>query len=308
MSNPEIRLVKNKDIDYQKWDQCIARSSAPLIYAQSWYLDLISSGWDALISGDYAFVMPLNIKHKLGMSLLQQPTYGQQQGIFPETDRETDRDIQNAFLTVIRQQFKYVSIQLNARHSEPFPEGFMVQVRENYILNLSPSNAELKNNYSKHTRRQIKKADDNKVIIVKGLPASAYFDLKISASKSKLHQPSMQSLKRIIEYGQSKGNGEIYAAYNEQNILCSEAFFIFAGERVTYLNAVSTLEGKNSNAMHKIVDQFIQEHSGSPLTLDFEGSVIPGIARFYKGFGAEPEKYYSLKSNRLPIPLRWLKS
>ncbi|MDP2115636.1 MAG: hypothetical protein Q8K69_16440, partial [Bacteroidota bacterium] len=69
----------------------------------------------------------------------------------------------------------------------------------------------------------------------------------------------------------------------------------------------SNEEGKKVNAMHKIVDQFIQEHSGSLLTLDFEGSSIPGIARFYAGFGSEPEQYYCLKSNRLPIPLRWFK-
>ena len=57
MSNPEVRLVKNKDVDYSKWDSCVARSVVPLMYAQSDYLDLISPGWDALIIGDYDFIM-----------------------------------------------------------------------------------------------------------------------------------------------------------------------------------------------------------------------------------------------------------
>ena len=303
MSNPEIRLVKNKDIDYQKWDQCVAGSLVPLIYAQSWYLDLINPGWDALISGNYAFVMPLVIKRKLGISFLLQSIFAQQHGIFPETGNAT----QNAFLTAIRDQFKYVTIHLNARHSEPFPQGFIVHTRENFILQLSPPYADIKNNYSKHTRRQIRKAEDNHVFISKGLQAGDYFDLKISATKSKLIMSSMQTLKQLMIYGHIHGNGMIYAAYNEHNTLCAAAFFLFAQQRVTYLNAVSTDEGKNINAMHMIVDQFIKEHSGSPLTLDFEGSVIPGIARFYKGFGAEAEYYYCLKSNRLPIPLRWFK-
>jgi len=111
----------------------------------------------------------------------------------------------------------------------------------------------------------------------------------------------------LIEYGHTHANGMIYAAYNQHNTLCAAAFFFFSGKRVTYLNAVSTEEGKNINAMHLIVDQFIKEHSGSALTLDFEGSIIPGIARFYNGFGALAEQYYSLKSNNLPLPLRWLK-
>ena len=40
---------------------------------------------------------------------------------------------------------------------------------------------------------------------------------------------------------------------------------------------------------------------------DFEGSMIPGVARFYAGFGANPETYFQLKFNRLPLPLRWIK-
>ena len=303
MIDTKIRVVKNKDLDYQKWDQCIAGSSVPLIYAQSWYLDLISPGWDALIEDDYAFVMPLIIKQKLGVSFLLQPTYAQQHGIFPECNNV----VQNAFLAIVRDQFKYVTIHLNASHAEPFPEAFTVHQRDNYILDLSLPTTELKTHYSKHTRRQIRKAEDNKVFIMKGLQTSQYFELKTSAAKSKLVQQSMQTLKRVMDYGFSQGNAMIYGAYNQHNMLCAAAFFIFSGQRVTYLNAVSSDEGKNINAMHLIVDQFIQEHSGLPLTLDFEGSVIPGIARFYKGFGAQTEQYYCLKSNRLPLPLRWFK-
>jgi hypothetical protein len=43
------------------------------------------------------------------------------------------------------------------------------------------------------------------------------------------------------------------------------------------------------------------------MTLDFEGSNIPGIARFYKGFGALPQTYYSLHQNRLPKLLQIFK-
>lgn len=303
MSNPDIRFVKNKDIDYSKWDQCIALSSIPLLYAQSWYLDLISPEWDALVAADYEFVMPLTIKQKLGISFLLQPIYAQQQGIFPETDQVT----QNAFLSTLLDQFKYITIHLNASHFEPFPEGFILDTRENFILDLSHSIAGLRSNYSKHTRRQIRKAQDNKVSVIKGLQTSEYFGLKSSAAKSKPVAQTMQTLKRVMDYGYPQGNAMIYGAYNEQNTLCAAALFIYWGQRVTYLNAVSNDEGKNINAMHLIVDQFIEEHSGSPLTLDFEGSVIPGIARFYKGFGAETETYYCLKSNRLPLPLRWIK-
>jgi hypothetical protein len=303
MNNPDILLVKNKDIDYSKWDQCIASSTIPLVYAQSWYLDIIASDWDALICGDYEYVMPLTAKKKFGLSFLLQPVYAQQHGIFPKADNV----LQNKFLSTVYEKFRYVAVNLNASHSEPFPDGFAVHTRENFILQLILPYQELKNNYSKHTRRQIKKAEDSKVFIVKGIQSKEYLDLKASARKIKLPQPTLQTLKRLIEFGHIQGNGAIYAAYNRDNMLCAAAFFLFAGHRVTYLNAFSTDEGKKISAMHKIVDHFIQEHAGSLLTLDFEGSVIPGVARFYEGFGSATERYYFLKSNRLPIPIRWFK-
>ena len=303
MSNPEIRFAKNKAIDYQKWDQCIESSVNSRVYAFSWYLDIVCPEWQGLIWGDYEYVMPLVIKRKFGISFLLQPVFAQQQGIFPGASPY----IQSNFLKTIRDKFRYVVINLSSSHSEPFPEGFIVQPRQNFIMKLSASYEELKKNYSTHTCRQIRKADDNKVFVVKGLSSKDYLNLKNSANRNSLPKQSMQTLKRLIEYGHSHGNGTIYAAYNQTNTLCAAAFFFFAGQRAIYLNAVSSEEGKNNNAMYKIVDQFIREHSETPLVLDFEGSIIPGVARFYAGFGSEPEQYYCLKINRLPIPFRWLK-
>lgn len=303
MSNPEIHLVKNKEIDFKRWDACVATSKSPLIYAQSWYLDIIFPEWDALVLGDYEYVMPLTIRNKLGLSFLLQPIFAQQQGIFPEAPLT----IQNRFLTLIKEKFKYIALHLHAGHLEPFPEGFDMHTRKNCILQLSSPYEVLKANFSKHTLRQIKKATDNEVFIIKGIQSKDYMDLKFSLGIDKPSQPVMQTLFRLIEYGTGQGNGIIYAAYTRENVLCSAAYFLFTQRRVTYLNAVSNSEGKKVNAMHLIVDQFIREHASMPLTLDFEGSVIPGVARFYEGFGAENETYYCLKYNKLPLPLRWIK-
>jgi hypothetical protein len=302
MNNPEICFVKNKDIDYQKWDHCVQSSENFRVYAISWYLDMVSPNWAGLILGDYLYVMPLVIKQKFGISFLLQPIFAQQHGIFPEANQS----IQSSFLNFIHDQFKYININLNSSHAEPFSEGFFVQAKSNFVLSLSSLYDELKKNYSKHTIRQIRKAEDNKVFVNKGLTSNEYLDLKNLANQNNLPKQSMQTLKRLIEYGNSHGNGEIYAAYNQNNTLCAAAFFFFSGRRAIYLNAVSSEEGKRTNAMHKIVDQFIQDHSDSSLLLDFEGSMIPGIARLYEGFGSKPEQYYCLKLNRLPIPFRWL--
>lgn len=302
MSNPEIRLVKHAQIDREKWDHCLSRSLLSLVYAQSWYLDLVSPGWDALIMGDYEYVMPLTISRKLGIKFLLQPIFAQQHGIFPEPDSA----IQNRFMNLIRDHFSYVAIQLNSENTAPFPEDFVASQRQNFILNLDSGYEILKARYSKHCRRQIKKAENEKVFVMKGISVKEYIDLKTIANDNQLPEKSMKTLKQLIAFGNTSGKGTIYAAYTRDNSLCAAAFFLHWGNRVVYLNAVSNAEGKNTSAMYLIVDQFIQEQANSGITLDFEGSSIPGIARFYQGFGAVLEPYFSVKLNRLPAPLRWI--
>ncbi len=301
MNNPEVHFVNHGEIDRAKWARRVAASSVPLVYAEPEYLDLVAPHWDALVCGDYDHVMPLSVSRKIGLSFLLQPLFAQQHGIFPEAGQL----VQDIFLKAVYNRFSYVAIHLNASHSGSFPEVFSVGRRNNFILDLAPGYEDLVGNYSKHTRRQIKKAESEMVSVVKGLPVNEYIDLKNGATENKLPQQSMQTLRQLISYGYSSGKGILYAAYNRDNLLCAAAFFLQSGGRAVYLNAVSTPEGKSTNAMHLIVDQFIKEHSGQKLTLDFEGSTIQGIARFYQGFGAVCEQYFTLKSNRLPIPLRW---
>ena len=59
--------------------------------------------------------------------------------------------------------------------------------------------------------------------------------------------------------------------------------------------------------MFYLLDQFIKMNAEKNIILDFEGSMIHGIAQFYEGFGALPETYFQLKFNRLPLFLKWLK-
>ena len=44
--------------------------------------------------------------------------------------------------------------------------------------------------------------------------------------------------------------------------------------------------------MFLLMNHIIKTHAESKKILDFEGGSLEGVARFYKGFGAEEEIYY----------------
>jgi hypothetical protein len=62
-------------------------------------------------------------------------------------------------------------------------------------------------------------------------------------------------------------------------------------KRLYYLFAAPTILGRKQNITHFFIDGLIKRYAGSELILDFEGSMIPGVARFYKKWGSKVESY-----------------
>ena len=48
-----IRILKHTDIDRERWDICIQNAEFETIYPYTWYLELVSPGWEALVLDDY---------------------------------------------------------------------------------------------------------------------------------------------------------------------------------------------------------------------------------------------------------------
>ncbi len=299
----EITFTKNKDINTQKWDNCIEQAANRKIYALSWYLDIVAENWDALIFGDYEFVMPIPNNKKFGIPYIIQPPYCQQLGIFPKATEE----IQEEFMKQVTKRFKYIHYFFNAAYDLLPNSAFTLLNRTNLVLPLIQDYISIANEFTKHTKRNLKVAKTAKVEVVKGLRADEYMKIKKENLKTKASDKALQKLYLLINNTITSGRGTIYGAYSDVNNLCSAAFILFDGNRVYYLNAFSTDEGRENRAMYAIVDSIIKEFAGSGRILDFEGSMVEGVARFYKGFGALQEKYFYIKWNKLPIIKSFMK-
>jgi hypothetical protein len=77
------------------------------------------------------------------------------------------------------------------------------------------------------------------------------------------------------------------------------AIFILNPLRAVYLLAVSNKLGFEKGANFLIVKQFLSDQSEKIALLDFEGSRIEGVARFYKGFGATEIQYPIVSSKSI---------
>jgi hypothetical protein len=248
--------------------------------------------------------MPLTLRTKYGTTYLYQPFFTQQLGVFSTFSCNTG--IVKLFLDAIPEKIKYADYNFNILN-QLNENNFIAIENKTYHLDLIPGKTTIGKTYSENTRRNIKKAENNKVSITKGLQVNELIHFKKITSTVKLPEDAYDNLRQIVSFALMNNNGEIYGAWSENNELCAAAFFVYSHQYAYMLIAASNESGKANSAMFALIDQYIKENSGRPITLDFEGSNIPGIARFYAGFGAVPVTYMKMKMNRLPAIVRWMK-
>jgi len=302
----KINYLKQHEIDCKKWDNCIAGSINGIVYAYSWYLDVVNETWEALVFGDYETIMPLTYNKKYGISYLYQPPFSQQLGIF--SSKNLSEEIVLSFIKSIPKKFSFVEINLNKFNL--INPVYSIKVKQNttYELELIMDYESLFRRYRKNTIRNIRKAIQNKITIVSGLKPNDVIKLiNSSGNKQGFKEKDINILRRLIVGAGRKKSGQLYGAYTDKNNLCAVGFFVHSNKKVCFILSVANDEAKEAGAMFLLIDEFVKQYASRNMILDFEGSNIEGIARFYAGFGAKPFNYPAIKINKLFYPLRLIK-
>jgi len=299
-----IKYLTYEHIDKKKWDACIERSFNGVIYAYSWYLDVVCEEWEALVEGDYKRVFPINFRKKAGINIIFQPFFTQQLGIFSRT--ELSRDVIHGFLEAIPAKYRVVDLNLNTHNKVDHP-GFQSTLQVNYELDLITDYHELRKNYSTNTKRNLVKAEAEGLSVVRGIKPDEVIDLfqKNRGRNIKvLKEHHYLKLKRLIYTCIYKGIGQVYGVYSGTNTLCAGAVFLENKKKSVFIFSGMSAEGRDKRAMFFLIDHFIRENAGKHLTLDFDGSNDKALARFYKGFGSSRIDFPRISRNTLPAYLK----
>lgn len=270
-----------------------------MIYAFSWYLDLVNDQWEALVKDDYQSVMPLTPGKKFGVNYLYQPNFTQQLGVFSQ-DHLTE-SLVLSFLDAIPKKYRFIEINLNTHNNIKQRETHFTPWKT-HELDLINNYEEIAKNFSTNLKRNLKKADKASLNIVEN-PKPENIIKIFRENKGKqlpnLKDPDYDLLRRLIYVMIYKHRATVMGAYNEMNELCAGAFFVHSGKKVIFYFSATNDHAKATRAMPYLIDHFIRKHAGSHLTLDFEGSNDPNLARFYKSFGAGEVNYLHYNHSKL---------
>lgn len=293
-----IRFIENSHIDRAKWDSIV--SDCGLVYAQSWYLDIVHPEWSALVLDEYEAVMPITGGKKFGVNYLFQPFFVQQLGVFAR--QGVSPEMLQDFLNAIPKKYRFAEIRLNEGNIvENQLQG--IEYHRNVTLDLNQDYATIRASYHNNTKRNLSKSENLDLQIIENIDIRKIIRLfreNRGATVGVWGDEEYATLIQLAESAQRRNAAfTLGVTENGSDELICGALFMQTESRVTFLFSGNSDRGKETHAMTFLLDRAIQRFANQPVTFDFEGSDDDNLARFYFGFGGEEKRYSSYTYNNM---------
>lgn len=288
-----IKYITRVDLDVKKYDDCIEKSKNTRIYAYSFYLDIVTNSWDVLVLNDYEYVMPITWNRKYLIKYIYNPLWIQQLGVF--SSNTISKELIGKFIKAIPKKYLKTSINFNSGNK---CLGLSDEIT-NYILPLDASYKELFKKY-KYVRRRVKlQFDSSKFIISSTHNCTELIQLFIEQKQEEVSIKHFDyiRLEKLVSFLHTLKKVDVIVAKSPKGDLLGGAIFLNDGHRITYLFSSISQIGRDEQVMTFIIDSVIEKYANTHLVLDFEGSMIPGIAFFFKSFGTIKETYFNYQKS-----------
>ena len=293
-----IKRIKYKDIDFQKYNNCIKSACQNSDYAEQAFLDVVTEkSWELLIYKDYEAVMPVPVVVKFGFKIVLMPKLCQQLGVF---SIQNDQQLNNQFHNYLTKKLIVLFYAFNGNNEIP-----NIGLKKSYSISRNQY-SDVKKNYSIHRRRNVRiigslennltfrtdlRTGDKEFFLenAKGIrntkDAAVYFDLMYTLWQQKLMSIQILEYKNQIE--------SIAGLYN--------------GGRNNYLSLfINKNPLSNTNIPSIVIDQYLQQ-TITNCGFDFMGSDVESVAKFNERFGAVSYSYPIISNSKKEVLIKIFK-
>ncbi|MCS7029762.1 MAG: GNAT family N-acetyltransferase, partial [Bacteroidia bacterium] len=114
--------------------------------------------------------------------------------------------------------------------------------------------------------------------------------------------------KELYNRAYTKGKATLLLATQKNKIITGTLLLHYKNSWINFYG-LSKNEQENEQAAVEILlwNAILLAKQNGATRFDFEGSMIEGVERIFRRFGAKPVPYLNITKNALPIFLRWLK-
>jgi len=299
-----LQWIRNSAIDRQKWDNCITTCPWGNIYSLSIYLDtLTNNGWEALVMGDYEFIMPVPLRSKFGIMYTYRPDFCQQLGIFSIHNQLTD-ELSHVFYAELSKRCLHIIYPLNFQNKMHHGEGLNFKKRTNFILELSSSYENLSAGFAGDLKRNLMKSTKAGLSIKSNIEVKKVVELYKNAWNHlyKISDQGYTYFEHLIINLAKNNLASTYGVYQENRLVAACVILRFKN-RIYYPFSAISSEGRKTGAAAAMLAGILKNHENSGLIFDFEGSDLENVKFFYQKFNPIDQPYYQLEKHFKPWAL-----
>ncbi|MDR0796112.1 MAG: GNAT family N-acetyltransferase [Tannerella sp.] len=292
---------------------CQTEESIP-VFSRDWWLDTVcgTENWEVILIWEKNTIQAAFPYYLLRPHLISMPFYTQTMGIwFPPFSDDTkyisvQEHRQSLCNQIIEQLKPYKSFWQNFHYEFtdwlPFYwNNYLQTTRYTYLLKSLDHPDRMWENMSQHTRRNIKKAVEKFHITVKqGIPIGEFMRVYAQTfeRQNKKNTQDTKVLQRLIEVCRERKQGDLWGGYDPQGQLHAAVFIVWQKQSAYYLAGGGNQALRNSGAHSLVLWEAIQYAAGYSDVFDLEGSMIPGVERFFREFGGIQTPYFSIQKGK----------
>ena len=292
-----IKRLKYHEIDFEKYRKCLENSEQYKYSAAKIFLDITSQKqWELLIMNDYEAVMPVPFVIKFGIKVVLHPRLCQQLGVFSNKD---DKKVNDLFLKFLIKNYNVFYYAFNDKNN--FTEN--LQKRNNYLI-FPNSYENVRKKYSPKRKRKLRISEE-----IKDVYSIEEIDFEASLNFMKnnmIGHKTIDDKRKYIEIFQNLYNKNLikFSAFKVNNEIYNLIALYVENKTVVLLGTFNKKETIKFSGASILIDKEIENFIPSKI-FDFEGSDIPNIKEFFRGFRPTeaPYSYISKSKKQLILDL-----
>ena len=292
---------------------CETEESIP-VFSRDWWLDAAcgENNWDVFLIKEKDKIQAALPYYLLRPHIISMPAYTQTMGVWYAPYSDDTKYIsaqerrQSLCKQIITQLKPFRSFLQNFYYDFtdwlPFYwQGYSQTTRYTYLLKDLKNPDRLLENMSQQTRRNIRKAKEQFQITVKqGIPVDDFLHIlsQTFERQQKKNKQDINALCRLIEVCRERNQGELWGGYDLQGQLHAAVFVVWQKQSAWYIAGGGDPALRHSGAHSLVLWEAIQYVAGFTDVFDFEGSMMPGVERFFREFGGIQTSYFTIQKGK----------
>jgi lipid II:glycine glycyltransferase (peptidoglycan interpeptide bridge formation enzyme) len=287
------------------------------IYLQSEWLDIVcvdGMKWDIVFSYDnqnniqgyWTYVY----KKQLFWNKITMPSFTPYMGprlIYPQNLNEYERiSFENKVLKELMDKLPSFA-EIKFKWSRDYTNWlafywnkFRQQTSYTYLIQYTSDTNFLFNQFKKSIQRQIRKASESIKIRETDQVKGVMQMLQLSLGTSSKHLINEEILQKIHLFAHSKNQSCILEAVDANGKVIGAIYLIWDQQEMLYLYGGYDDQVNDSGAMPLLFWTALQKAHEMQLSFNFEGSMLPGVERFFRSYGAQLTPVSTIEKKSFP--------